>query len=61
MQARKQAVDRVSPEREPGAGTFEKVELIAPESDDSEAEILGEGPEAVPEVLRVLQDEVEVL
>jgi electron transfer flavoprotein beta subunit len=61
MQARKQEVERVSPEREPGAGTFEKVELVAPDSDDSEAEILGDGPETVPEIVRVLRDEVEVL
>ncbi|MFB6309926.1 MAG: electron transfer flavoprotein beta subunit/FixA family protein [Salinirussus sp.] len=61
MQARKQSVDRASPDRSADSGTFEKVELIAPESDEGEAEILGEGPDAVPRVIEVLQDEVEVL
>jgi len=37
------------------------VRLEAPEADESAAEILGEGPEAVPEIVRVLEEEVEVL
>ena len=60
MQARRQEVETITPERavEPG---LEKIQLEAPEKDEGEAEILGEGPEAVPEIMRVLQDELEVL
>jgi electron transfer flavoprotein beta subunit len=36
------------------------VELEAPEQDDTPAELLGEGPEAAPAVVEVLQ-ELEVL
>jgi len=61
MQARRQEVERLQPDYDDGSGSFEKVRLDAPEDDDSEAEILGEGPEAVPEIVRVLEDEVEVL
>jgi len=61
MQARKQSVDRASPEQASGPGTFEKIELVSPETDDSEAEVLGDGPDAVPAVMDVLRDEVEVL
>jgi len=61
MHARKQSVDRATPDRRDGPGTFEKVRLEAPETDDAEAEILGDGPDAVPRVLEVLRDEVEVL
>jgi electron transfer flavoprotein beta subunit len=60
MQARRQSVETVTPERttEPG---LEKIRLEAPEEDEGRAEILGEGPEAVPEIMRVLEDELEVL
>jgi electron transfer flavoprotein beta subunit len=61
MQARRTEVERREPEYDVGPGTFEKVRLEAPEEDDSAAEILGEGPEAVPEIVRVLDEEVEVL
>ncbi|AFZ74060.1 electron transfer flavoprotein subunit beta/FixA family protein [Natronobacterium gregoryi] len=61
MQARKQEVPRLEPEGTAGAGTFEKVRLEAPETDDSEAEILGDSPDAVPNVVDVLEEEVEVL
>jgi electron transfer flavoprotein beta subunit len=61
MQARRTEVDRREPERHAGPGTFEMVRLEAPEADESAAEILGEGPEAVPEIVRVLDEEVEVL
>jgi len=60
MRARKQEVERVTPERRVEAG-LEKVRLESPETDDSEAEILGESPDAVPAVVRVLEDELEVL
>jgi electron transfer flavoprotein beta subunit len=61
MQARKQEVDRAEPDAGEHAGTLEKVKLEAPEEDEGGAEVLGEGPEAAPEVVRVLRDEVEVL
>ncbi|MFB6362209.1 MAG: electron transfer flavoprotein beta subunit/FixA family protein [Halobacteriales archaeon] len=61
MQARKQEVDRAKPVAGEHAGTFEKVELESPDEGQEEAEVLGEGPEAAPEVVRILQDEVEVL
>lgn len=61
MQARKTEVDRREPDRRDGAGTLETVRLETPEKDDSAAEILGEGPEAVPEIVRVLREEIEVL
>ena len=60
MQARQQEVERVEPERttEPG---LEKIRLESPEREEGEAEILGDSPDAVPEVVRVLEDELEVL
>lgn len=61
MQARRQEVDRLEPDRAEASGTFEKIRLEAPEDDDSDAEILGEGPEAVSDVIEVLESEVEVL
>jgi electron transfer flavoprotein beta subunit len=61
MQARNTEVARRDPDAETGAGTFEKVRLEAPAGDDSDAEILGEGPDAVDSVVEVLRDEVEVL
>jgi len=61
MQARRQEVPAKTPEHREGPGAFEKVRLEAPEEDDSDAEILGEGPDAVPNVLEVLRDDVEVI
>ncbi len=61
MSARRQEVDRVEPTRESGRGSLEKVRLEAPAEDDSKAEVLGEGPEAVPRIVEVLEEEVEVL
>jgi len=61
MQARRQEVDRAEPVAGDHAGTFEKVELESPDEGQEEAEVLGEGPEAAPEVVRILEDEVEVL
>ncbi len=59
MRARKQTVESVPVEKEHEAG-LEKVRLETPEKDEGTAEILGEGPEAVPEIMRVLR-ELEVL
>jgi len=61
MQARRQEVEHRDPDRGDRQGTFEKVRLEAPEEDDSDAEVLGEGPDAVPAVVEVLEEEVEVL
>jgi electron transfer flavoprotein beta subunit len=61
MQARREEVPRQTPTRTEGPGALEMIRLEAPEGDDSEAEILGEGPDAVPEIVRVLDEEVEVL
>jgi electron transfer flavoprotein beta subunit len=61
MQARRQEVPAQTPEHRQGPGAFEKIRLEAPEEDDSEAEILGDGPDAVPNIIRVLRDEVEVI
>lgn len=61
MQARNQDVPSLEPDGAAGPGTFEKVRLEAPETAESEAEILGEGPDAVDEVVEILDSEVEVL
>lgn len=61
MQARNQEIPSREPSGSSGPGTFEKVRLEAPDTDDSEAEILGEGPDAVSDVIAVLDEEVEVL
>jgi electron transfer flavoprotein beta subunit len=61
MQARRQDVPAQTPDHRDGPGAFEKIRLEAPEEDDSEAEILGEGPDAVPNVVEVLRDDVEVI
>ena len=61
MQARKQELDVRDPERREGPGSFEMVRLESPEGDDSEAEVLGEGVDAVPAIIDVLENDVEVL
>jgi electron transfer flavoprotein beta subunit len=61
MQARRQEVEQVAPERGERQGSLEKVRLEAPEEDDREAEVLGEGPDAVPAVVEMLREDVEVL
>lgn len=60
MQARRQELERVDP-GEPSAGGLETIRLEAPEEAAGSAEILGEGPEAVDEVVDVLVDDLEVL
>ncbi|MDS0222410.1 electron transfer flavoprotein subunit beta/FixA family protein [Haloarcula sp. S1AR25-5A] len=61
MQARKQSIER----REPVSGEFdggiEKVRLEAPEDTDGAADVLGEGPDAVPAVVDLLRDDLEVV
>ncbi|MDZ7701558.1 MAG: electron transfer flavoprotein subunit beta/FixA family protein [Halobacteriales archaeon] len=61
MQARKQDVPATEPDAGSHGGSLEMVRLESPEEGDEETEVLGEGPEAAPEVVRVLQDDVEVL
>lgn len=60
MRARKQSVERSTqdPTQEPG---LEKIRLETPETDEGSAEILGEGPEAVPKIVDVLENELEVI
>jgi electron transfer flavoprotein beta subunit len=60
MKARKQEVDQRRPERA-GKDQLQKVRLVAPERDEGRAEILGEGPEAVPRIVDLLRDDLEVL
>lgn len=61
MQARQQEIESLEPRAETRPGGLEKVRLEAPETDDSPAEILGEGPEAVSEIVEILAEEVEVV
>ncbi|SNR41325.1 electron transfer flavoprotein subunit beta/FixA family protein [Halorubrum vacuolatum] len=61
MRARNMEIDRREPVGTAGAGSLEKVRLETPETDDSAAEILGEGPEAVPEIVEILESEVSVV
>ena len=61
MNARRQTVDRFDPQAGSRDGTFEKLRLETPPEDDSGAEVLGEGPETVPDIIEVLTEEVEVL
>lgn len=61
MQARRQEVDRVTPERGDRPGGLETLRLEAPEDDDADAQVLGEGPDAVSAVVEVLREDVEVL
>ncbi|MDX1744955.1 MAG: electron transfer flavoprotein subunit beta/FixA family protein [Halobacteriales archaeon] len=61
MQARQTEVHRIEPTREHGPGRFDMIQLEAPAEDDSEAEILGEGPAAVDAVVEVLREELEVI
>lgn len=52
MQARRQEVRRLEPT---GSGDgIERIELLTPETDDAPAEILGDGPDAVPAVVDIL-------
>ena len=61
MQARRQEVATAEPDPGTHDGTLEMVRLESPEEDEEETEVLGEGPDAAPEVVRVLRDELEVL
>jgi electron transfer flavoprotein beta subunit len=60
MRARKEEVETHHPERT-GTEVLEKRRLVAPEREEREAEILGEGPEAADAVVELLREEVEVL
>ncbi|PSQ18950.1 electron transfer flavoprotein subunit beta [Halobacteriales archaeon QS_8_69_26] len=55
MRAKRQELTRMDPERVDGP-TFERIRLEAPETDEGAAEVLGEGPEAAPAVVDVLED-----
>lgn len=59
MRARKQELETREIEQEVEAG-LRMIELETPEQDESSAEVLGEGPEAAPAVVEILE-ELEVL
>lgn len=56
MQAKRTPIQEIEPDRKPTDGRFEKVRLEAPETDDSPAEVLGEGPDAAPRVVDILEE-----
>jgi electron transfer flavoprotein beta subunit len=60
MRARQQEVEQHHPEPG-GRDQLEMVQLEAPEQDEGTAEILGEGPEATPRIVELLQEDLEVL
>lgn len=60
MAARDQKIERSEPERRDAAG-LETIRLETPEQDEGTAEILGEGPEAVDNVIDVLADDLGVI
>ena len=53
LKAKKKEIERITPQRRRGG--LEKVRLKLPEEQVSEVEILGNGPEAAPRVVEVLQ------
>ncbi|MGQ0670035.1 MAG: electron transfer flavoprotein subunit beta/FixA family protein [Actinomycetota bacterium] len=53
LKAKKKEIERLMPQRR--GGGLEKVRLKLPEEQASEVEILGNGPEAAPRVVEVLQ------
>lgn len=61
MQARKQELDIQEPRYEEGPGSLEMIQLESPADDGAEAEMLGEGVDAVPAIMDVLENDVEVL
>lgn len=61
MQARKQSIERREPIRADFDGGLEKIRLEASESQGGDAEILGEGSDAVPAVAELLTDDLEVI
>jgi len=54
LKAKKKPVERVMPEWR--SGGLEKVRLKLPKEQGKEVEILGKGPEAAPEVVKVLRE-----
>ena len=58
MQAKKQEIETIDPTET--EDRLQMQELITPEAEDSEAEVLGEGPEAVDDAIEVME-ELEVL
>ncbi|AEM59316.1 electron transfer flavoprotein subunit beta (plasmid) [Haloarcula hispanica N601] len=61
MQARKQSIGRQDPVASEFDGGIEKVRLEAPESTEGSAEVLGDGSDAVPAVVDLLRDDLEVI
>jgi electron transfer flavoprotein beta subunit len=54
LKAKKKPIDQVEPS--PGDDGLKKIRLKKPAEEASKVEILGEGPEAVPEVVGILKD-----
>jgi electron transfer flavoprotein beta subunit len=54
LKAKKKPVDQLAPARK--SGGLEKVRLMKPAEVESEVEILGQGPEAAPKVIEILQE-----
>jgi electron transfer flavoprotein beta subunit len=54
LKAKKKPIDQVEPS--PGHDGLKKIRLKKPAEEASKVEILGEGPEAVPEVVGILKD-----
>lgn len=54
LKAKKKPIDRVNPL--PGDDGLKKIRLKKPAEEASQVEILGEGPEAVPEIVDILKD-----
>jgi electron transfer flavoprotein beta subunit len=61
MRARKQEIPRLDPAAPDLVGRYEKRRLEAPETDDGDAERLGEGTDAVPATAELLDEELEVI
>lgn len=54
LAAKKKEIEQIEPQR--NGGGLEKVRLKKPEEAETEAEILGEGPDAAPKVVEVLSE-----
>ena len=61
MQARNHQIDVSDATQSDGHGSLTKLKLESTTGDDSSAEVLGEGVDAVPEIIDVLENEIEVI
>lgn len=56
MQASRQEIERIDPDRERTGDGLERIRFEAPPESEGSAEILGSGPEAAPNVVSVLEE-----